>query len=136
MEPVEGLALFHECLTSGRTEGIGDFFSFVSAYQYWSDICASLGRTIPDEAAFRSMIEALFASALVRDEVSSYSLSDCREKIIGPVASVVFRKRGAGDQKGVASLVREDGGWKVRTYPGVFPGELLNEIRRGVRSIA
>ena len=135
MEPSEGLELFHECLASGRTEALRDLFSFSSAYQYWSDICASLGRAIPDEAAFRSMVEALFASTLVRDEVSCYNPGGCREKIIGPVASVVFHKRGAGNQRRVASLVREDGRWKVRTYPGVFPGELLCEARPSARPI-
>lgn len=128
MRPCDCLRELHECLVSGQTERIGDYFSFSSAYRYWRDIATSLGAAVPEEADFTRTLEALFASSLVRGEVSSYTPGAFREKIMGRVASVVFERTGSGGTTGVASLVLEDGCWKVRTCPGIFPGELLSRV--------
>ena len=122
--PVEAVRCFRDCLLQSDVSRAGEFFSFASAHEYMSDIAASLGQRIPEETVLRREIEGLFSSAEVHATLASYSLEEVSEKIMGPVASVVFRKAGAAGGIGVASLVMEDRRWKVRTYPGVFPGRL------------
>lgn len=124
------VSVFHRVLAEGRLDEAGNFFSFPSAYQYWQDVTAGLGASCPCEDDFRRMVMEAFGSVAVRAEVSSYTPTGFREKVIGCAGSVVFAKRAEGGAStvgdtGVASVVREGGRWKVRTYPGVFPGELL-----------
>jgi hypothetical protein len=127
--PAEAVRRFKDCLAEGRTSEIEDVFSFASAYQYMADLAASFGRGIPEKTSLRREIEDIFASAAVREGLASYSVEGMREKIMGRVASVVFTRAGATEGVGVASLVMENLRWKVRTYPGVFPGELLPRMR-------
>ncbi len=127
--PAEAVRRFKDCLAQGRTSEMDDVFSFASAYQYMADVAASFGRGIPEETNLRRQIEDIFASTAVREGLASYSVEGMREKIMGRVASVVFTRVGATEGIGVASLVMEDQRWKVRTYPGVFPGELLPRMR-------
>lgn len=126
--PVERLVLFHDRLGDGRIEDIGEIFSFPSAYEYWRDISVSLGLPVPREAEVRAMVESLLCSSLVRDAVVSWKIGPVKAKIVGPVASVVFKSSSGQRGQGVATLVKECGSWKVRTCPGVFPGELLSLI--------
>jgi hypothetical protein len=85
---------------------------------------------------FEETVRSLFASRLVVDHLRERGFRCIGERVLGPVASVVFDSGGLGEgsRTGVASLVRgnggngEDGGWKVRTCPGVFPGELFGGV--------
>jgi len=120
-------------LVSGDLEDMGEVFSFSSAYDYWRDIAVSGGGAEPEREWFREMINGLFASSLARETVSSHRIENPREKIMGPVACVVFERAGDPGCEGVATLVKEVGAWKVRTYPGVFPGELLYSMNARLR---
>ena len=133
--PVNAVVLFHGRIASGGLAEIERFFSFGSAYNYWRDVTASLGASCPGEDEFRRMVMEVFGDETVRAEVSSYGPCDLRQKVIASVASVVFRREGAapGDGPGAASTVMEEGRWKVRTYPGVFPGPLLAKLKLGAR---
>jgi len=131
---VEALLDFHRRLAEGRLAGLDEVFSFESAFSYWCDIANSLGQVGPERGAFARMLEEHFASPEVVAEVRSYTPSDFREKTMGRICSVVFRrKREAGangaDEEGVASMISEGGAWRVRTFPGVFPGGLLSRLR-------
>jgi len=132
-KPTAALRRFRRVLVSGDLEDMGEVFSFSSAYDYWRDIAVSGGGAEPEREWFREMINALFASSLVRDTVSSHRIENPREKIMGPVACVVFERAGDPGCEGVATLVKEAGAWKVRTYPGVFPGELLYLMNERLR---
>lgn len=130
--PGERLVLFHDRLAEGCIEDIGELFSFTSAWEYWRDIAVSLGLPVPQEAEFRAMVESLLSSSLVRDAVVSCRIRPVKVKTVGSVASVVFERSGGQGGRVVATLVNEGGSWKVRTYPGVFPGELLS-LRNAAR---
>ena len=67
-----------------------------------------------------------------RAEAASYRPTDFREKVVGAVASVVFTREGSpGGGSAAVSVVFEGGAWKIRTYPGIFPGGLLAEAKLG-----
>ena len=127
-EPGERLRLFHDLLAEGRTEDVEELFSFSSAYEYWRDIAVSAGLRVPEEGKFQAMVKALFSSSLVRDLVAGSEIRPAKVRVMGPVASVVFERSLSTGARGVATLVNEGGSWKVRTYPGIFPGELLSLI--------
>lgn len=125
--PVGCVIVFRDVLLAGRLGEIEECFSFSSAYEYWCDIAASLGHASPDESEFRGMLMSSFSSEEVLEELAAYSPEGFAERRIGSAASVVFLKRGARgtEARAVAAVVAESGVWKVRTYPGVFPGGLL-----------
>ncbi len=129
--PAAVLKRFHDLLAEGHIDEIGEVFSFASAYDYWRDIAVSAGLRMPQEAPFREMLTALLSSSLVRDELASHRIEGPRERIMGSVACVVFTRAGDKTDEVAATLVREAGVWKIRTYPGVFPGELLSLVNAG-----
>jgi len=134
--PSAKVAVFHRRLASGQLENIDEFFAFPAAYNYWCDIAVSLGIPRPRQEDFRVAVARLLAADDVRAELSSYRPVEFRQKIVGEVGSVVFRKEGAppGNDSAAVSVVLEDGRWKIMTYPGVFPGRMLVEARRDARS--
>ena len=101
--------------------------------EYWLDITTALGAPCADEGVFCSEVVALLEKASTKEQESSYSVSGIRTKVLGAIGSVVFTRniKGKGRETAVATVVLEAGGWKVRTYPGVFPGEMLSQARRG-----
>jgi len=123
------VALFRAAIAGGALGEIGNFFSFASAYQYWRDVTASFGAAWPDEPAFRQMVLEHFGGVEARAEAASCRPAQFTSRVIGGVASVVFRREGADGREAVATAVFEEGAWKVRTYPGVFPGRLLAQAR-------
>lgn len=130
--PSVSVRLFHQAIAAGRLGEIGNLFSFASAYAYWQEVATSMGFGCPGEEAFRRELLDAFAGDMARAEVSSYTPLGFKVKIIEAVASVVFMKSSDGAEgEFAASAVREDGCWKVRTYPGVFPGEMLSAVLRG-----
>jgi hypothetical protein len=130
--PGSGVVLFHGRLGAGDLADVEEVFSFRAAYAYWKDITASLGIAPGTVDEFRGILEGIFSQERVRAEAASYRPGDIRSKVVGEVASVVFTKEMAGGEgePAVATVVKEDGRWKVRTYPGVFPGELLGQAKR------
>ena len=124
------VARFRERIAEGAVGEIGNFFSLSSAYQYWRDVTTSTGAACPEEALFRQMVMEHFRSAEVRTEAASYRPVQFRSKLIGCVGSVVFRRGGADGCEAVATVVLERDVWRVRTYPGVFPGTLLDRAKR------
>ncbi len=119
---------FHEALSSGASCEIGNFFSFASAYQYWRDVTAALGVACPPEDAFRRELVERLGRAEARKAARSSRPALLRVRIIGAVAAAVFRVESPPGEA-VASVVLEGGAWKVRTWPGVFPGELFSQAR-------
>ena len=134
MGPAESVLGFHQRLAMGCTDGIGEVFSFAAAHRYWLDVSASLGLRLPEFAAFRRMIEGVFGCGSLQGRLAGEKIGSFRERIAGPVASVVFERDADKGATGVASVVLEEGCWKVLTYPGVFPGELLGQARSRSRS--
>ena len=123
---------FHDCLAGGRVEAAASVFSFTAAYRYWRDVAASLGVGCQDEGDFRSVVMAMFSEGPAARGLSAYGIAAARSKVIESVGSVVFEKEApsGANETAVATVIREDGRWKVRTYPGVFPGRLLAEAMR------
>jgi hypothetical protein len=123
---------FHDFLAGGRVEAAAGIFSFAAAWRYWRDVAWSLGVGCQDESDFRGVVMAVFSGGSSAGGVSAYCIAAARHKIIGSVGSVVFDKESpsGANETAVATVIREDGRWKVRTYPGVFPGRLLVEAMR------
>ncbi len=123
---------FHERISSGDLSEIDGMFAFESAHKYWLDITTALGAPCAGVEVFCSEVLALFEKASVREQESSYSVSGIRTKVLGAIGSVVFTKdfKENKSETAVATVALERGGWKVRTYPGVFPGEMLSQVRR------
>jgi len=130
--PHRAVMLFHRSIRSGRTAAIADLFSFRAAYDYWRDVTASLGLGCRAEGEFQTMLSQRFLLDEVRSDAASYRVVAVRSKILGSIAGVVFTKVKSSGQRetAVATVVFEDGRWKVRTFPGVFPGTLLSEVKR------
>jgi hypothetical protein len=131
-EDVEAcVARFHEALASGRAQEAQGLFSFEGAYEYWTTLAVAFGRKCPDAAQFRQAIVGVFSDARVHSRETSYGISGVRSRTIGAIASVVFDRSCApsGSETAVATVIRDADGWKVRTYPGVFPGGMMNDLR-------
>ena len=127
---------FHDCLARGRVEAAAGIFSFAAAYRYWRDVAWSLGVSCQDEIDFRGVVMAMLSDGGSSSGLSAYGIAAARHKIIGSVGSVVFDKESpsGANETAVATVIREDGCWKVRTYPGVFPGRLLVEAVNAARA--
>ena len=80
------------------------------------------------------MIEGAFGCGSLRERLAGEEIGSFRERSAGSVASVVFERDADMGATAVASVVLEEGCWKVLTYLGVFPGELLGQARSRSRS--
>jgi hypothetical protein len=126
------VAVFHDAIASGRVDEAAEAFAFDAALEYWRNITTALGVRCEGGGAFRQTVMEILRRQEVREKVSSCRLADFKCKVIGGVGSVVFKQETVDGESltGVATVAVEAGRWKVRTYPGVFPGTLLAEAKQ------
>ncbi len=135
--PARAVVLFHESLAAGRPDDAADVFAFAAAYRLWADVSASYGMSCPAEVEFRNEVRTILSLDETHSLAASYDVAALRHLVIGDAASVVFeiRRRDSSAETGVATAAMEDGVWRVRTYPAVFPGRLLAALKSAAGAV-
>jgi len=130
------VVVFHDALAAGLPGKAAELFAFEAAYNYWRNMTMALGVRCEDFARFRNTVTGILGETESCGRARASRLSGIRSKVIGAVGSVVFTEETPDGirQTGVATVAFEEGVWKVRTYPGVFPGRLLAEAAAGARA--